>query len=111
MDEVFNWGLGLEYAFKETFSGYASFATDASGFTDEVERADLSLNTLDLYSAFLGADFRVKSARLTVGLGYGWGSAPAPELTDILPDEDLELDPRYVYSRLRILFGFELGVD
>jgi hypothetical protein len=29
MDEVFNWGLGLEYEFRETFSGYASFATDA----------------------------------------------------------------------------------
>lgn len=111
MDDVFNWGIGIEYAFQETFSGYASFATDASGFTDEVERADLSLNTLDLYSAFLGADFRVKSARLTVGVGYGWGSEPAPELTDILPDEDLGLDPRYVYSRLRLLFGFELGVD
>ena len=111
MDEVFNWGLGLEYEFQETLSGYASFATDASGFTDEVERADLSLNTLDLYSAFLGADFRVKSARLTVGLGYGWGRAPAPELTDILPGDEGELDPRYVYSRLRILFGFELGVD
>jgi hypothetical protein len=111
MDEVFNWGLGLEYAFQERFTGYASFATDASGFTDEVERADLSLNTLDLYSAFLGADFRVKSARLTVGLGYGWGSADAPELTDLLPDEDIELDPRYIYSRFRILFGFELGVD
>jgi len=111
MDEVFNWGLGLEYAFQETFSGYASFATDASGFTDEVERADLSLNTLDLYSAFLGADFRVKSARLTVGAGYGWGSAPAPELTNILPGGEGELDPRYVYSRFRILFGFELGVD
>ena len=111
MDEVFNWGLGLEYAFQETFSGYVSFATDASGFTDEVERADLSLNTLDLYSAFLGADFRVKSARLTVGAGYGWGSAPAPGLIDVLPGETGQLDPRYVYSRFRILFGFELGVD
>lgn len=111
MDDVFNWGLGLEYAFKEKFSGYASFATDASGFTDEVERADLSLNTLDLYSAFLGADFRVKTARLTVGLGYGWGSKAAPGLADMLPGEEGELDPRYVYSRFRILFGFEFGVD
>ncbi|MBK5096846.1 MAG: hypothetical protein JJE01_03605 [Gemmatimonadetes bacterium] len=110
MDDVFNWGLGLEYAFKETFSGYASFATDASGFTDEVERADLSLNTLDLYSAFLGADFRVKTARLTVGVGYGWGSKAAPELADLLPGAEGELDPKYVYSRFRILFGFELGV-
>ncbi|MCL7985228.1 MAG: hypothetical protein M8872_08255 [marine benthic group bacterium] len=111
MDEVFNWGVGLEYAFRETLSGYASFATDASGFTDEIDRADLSLNTLNLYSAFVGADFRVSSARFTLGVGYGWGSEPAPGLVELIPDEDIDLDPRYVYSRLRLLFGFELGVD
>jgi hypothetical protein len=108
MDEVFNWAVGLEYAFKESVVGYASFATDGSGLTDEIERADLSIATLDLYSAFLGADFMVSNARLTVGAGYGWGSSPAPRLADVLGDEGVEA--KYVYSRFRVLFGFELGV-
>ena len=111
MDEVFNWGLGLEYAFKESVVGYASFATDLTGITDEIERADLSLGKVDLYSAFLGADFMVKSARLTVGAGYGWGSAPAPEITDVLEGQEEGLEAKYVYSRFRVLFGFELGVN
>ncbi|MGB5301630.1 MAG: hypothetical protein WBN79_06015 [Gemmatimonadota bacterium] len=111
MDEVFNWALGLEYAFKESVVGYASFATDKTGFTDSIERADLSLGNLDLYSAFLGADFRVKTARLTVGAGYGWGSSPAPRITDVLQGADEGREAKYVYSRFRLLFGFELGVD
>ncbi|MEJ2547496.1 MAG: hypothetical protein P8125_06720 [Gemmatimonadota bacterium] len=111
LDDVFNWGLGVDYAFQERLTGYASFSTDASGFTDKVERADLSLNTLDLYSVFVGADFRIQRTRWTLGLGYGWGSKPSPELSNILPGAEGELDPKYVYSRLRLLFGFELGVD
>jgi hypothetical protein len=44
-------------------------------------------------------------------VGYGWGSKAAPELTDLLPADEIESDPKFVYSRLRLLFGFELGVD
>ncbi len=111
MDEVINWALGVEYAFKESVVGYASFATDNTGFTSEIERADLSIGDFDLYSAFLGADFIVKSARLTVGAGYGWGSAPAPRVTDVLGGADDGFDAKFVYSRFRVLFGFELGVN
>ncbi len=111
MDEVFNWALGVEYAFKESVVGYASFATDNTGYTDKIERADLSLGGIDLYSAFLGADFRVSSARLTLGAGYGWGSAPAPRITDVLQGADEGREANIVYSRIRLLFGFELGVD
>lgn len=109
VDEVFNWALGLEYLFKKSVTGFASFGTDQTGFTDQIERADLSITNADLYSAFLGLDFMVSGARLTLGAGYGWGSSSASALLDVVGDEDLE--PRYVYRRLRILFGFELGVD
>jgi hypothetical protein len=110
LDDVFNWALGLEYAFKESVLGYVSFATDRTGLTDSVERADLSLAKVDLYSAFLGADFVVKSSRLTIGIGYGWGDSPAPRITDVLGGADEGFSARYVYSRLRLLFGFEAGV-
>lgn len=110
LDEVFNWALGLEYAFKESVVGYGSFATNRTGLTDSVERADLSIAKVDLYSAFLGADFVVKSSRLTLGIGYGWGDSPAPRITDILGGEGEGFSARYVYSRFRLLFGFEAGV-
>ena len=111
MDQVLNWGVGLEYAFKEKVVGYGSFASDYNGLTDDVERADLSLGSVDLYSAFLGANFVVKDARLTVGAGYGCGSSPAPRITDVLQGADEGREARYVYSRFRLLFGFEIGVD
>jgi hypothetical protein len=110
LDDVFNWALGLEYAFKESVVGYGSFATNRSGLTDEIQRADLSVDTIDLYSAFLGADFVVKSSRLTIGIGYGWGDSPAPQITDILGGQEEGINARYVYSRFRLLFGFEAGV-
>jgi hypothetical protein len=53
----------------------------------------------------------VSSARLTLGAGYGWGSSSVPELLDVLDDESEDVEPRYVYRRLRTLFGFELGVN
>jgi hypothetical protein len=111
VDEVFNWALGVEYSFKESVTGYASFGTDLTGFTDQIERADLSIANADLYSAFLGLGFMVSSARLTLGAGYGWGNSPASAILDVLGDENEGLEARYVYRRLRILFGFELGVN
>jgi hypothetical protein len=111
MDEVFNWAVGLEYTFKESVVGYASFSTDRSGLTEDIERADLSLTRVDLYSAFLGADFIVKDARLTVGAGYGWGSEAAPRITDVLGGPDEGFSAKLVWSRFRALFGFEVGIN
>lgn len=85
---------------------FGSFATDYTGVTDDIERADLSIQPFDLYSAFLGTEFAVTRARVTLGAGYGWGSASADRITDLIGDEDIEA--QYVYHRLRFLFGFEL---
>ena len=111
MGNVLNWALGLEYTLKESVVGYVSFATDYSGITDEIERADLSIGAFDIYSAFVGADFLVNGSRLTVGAGYGWGSALAPMITDVIGGAGDGFDARFVYKRFRILFGFELGVE
>ncbi len=83
-----------------------SFATDYAGVSDDIERADLSITTFDLYSVFLGTEFAVELARVTLGAGYGWASAPADRITDLIRDEDFEAN--YVYKRFRVLFGFEL---
>ncbi len=106
VDDVFNWAVGVGYSLNESVTGYGSFATDYAGITDDIERADLSIQPFDLYSVSLGTEFAVTRARVTLGAGYGWASAPADRITDLIGDEEIEA--QYVYHRLRLLFGFEL---
>ncbi len=106
VDNVLNWGVGVEYSLTESITGFGSFATDYTGVTDDIERADLSIQPFDLFSAFLGTEFAVTRARVTLGAGYGWGNAPADRITDLIGDENIQA--QYVYHRLRLLFGFEL---
>jgi hypothetical protein len=109
VDDVLNWAVGVGYSLTESIIGYASFATDNSAVNDEIESADLSLAPVDLYSAFLGTEFQVRLARVTVGAGYAWGNRPAPTITDLIGEEGIEA--QYVYHRLRLLFGFELATN
>jgi hypothetical protein len=109
-DEVLNWALGLEYAFSPKVSGYLSYYTDNSTLTDEVERAGLGVLPFDISNVNLGTDFVIKSARLTLGLGFGWGSEVDQELTDILRQEDPDFEATYEFRSIKLLFGFEIGV-
>jgi hypothetical protein len=113
LDDVFNWGVGLEHTFSPKLSGYLSYYLDATGLTDEVDAADAALSTmpLDLNTVTLGTDFAVSSARLTLGVGYGWGSKVDQALTDLLRQEDPNFEAKFVYRSFRFLFGFEIGVD
>ncbi len=43
---------------------------------------------------------------MTIGAGYSWGSRAAERLADLIEGEEVE--PQYVYKRVRLLFGFEL---
>jgi len=106
VDDVVNWAVGVGYSLSESIIGYGSFSTDYAGVTDGIERADLSLQPFDLYSAYIGTEFAVERAHVTIGAGYGWGSEAADGLTDLITDEDIEAN--YVYHRFRLLFGFEL---
>ncbi len=106
VDDIFNWAVGVGYSLTESIVGYGSFATDYAGVTDDIERADLSIQPFDLFSAFFGTEFVVERARVTLGAGYGWGNHPADRITNLLGDEDIEAN--YVYRRFRVLFGFEL---
>ena len=106
MADVFNWAVGVGYDLSESVIAYGSFATDNTGVNDDIERADLTTAAFDLRSASLGTEFDVAFARVTLGVGYGWGSERAHEIADLVGDENFE--PKYVYNRFRGLFGFEL---
>ncbi len=110
LDEVFNWGVGVEHAFSQKVSGYASYYTDKSALTDQIERAGLSTLPIDINTVTAGTDFVVSGARLTLGVGYGWGRKVDQQLTDVLQQEDADFEATFVFRSLRFLFGFEIGI-
>jgi len=109
-DQVFNWGLGFEHAFTATTNGYISFYTDRSHRSPELEQADLSLTTYDIYSGNLGVEFKVSRVLLTFGGGFSWGSQVSEVLTDLLQDDTEDFEAKIIYRSFRFLFGFRVGV-
>jgi hypothetical protein len=108
LSDVLNWGIAIEQTFSPKLSGYVSFYTDQSGFADEIEEAKLSINPIDISTITIGTDFTVKSARFTLGVGYGWGSKVDQELTDVLRERDDDFEATFVYRTIRLIFGFEI---
>ena len=108
--EVLNWALAVEYAFSPNVSGHISYYTDNSTLTDEIERAGLGVLPFDISNITVGSEFVVRSARFTLGVGYGWGSEIDNELTDLLRREDEDFEAKFVFRSFKLLFGFEIGV-
>jgi hypothetical protein len=109
--EVFNWGAGGEYEFSTGLKAYASFYTDNSSLADGVDQSALSIMPFDIRTITAGVKFVVGSALFTLGGGYGWGSQVDQSLTDLIRDENNDLEATYVYRNFRLLFGFEVGVE
>lgn len=109
--EVLNWGAGLEHALSPNLSAYLSYSTNKSGLTDDIERASLSALPMDIGSISAGTDFGIGPARFTLGLGYAWGRKVDEGLTDVLREEDADFEATFVYRSIRVIFGFEIGID
>ncbi|MCZ6916540.1 MAG: hypothetical protein O7I93_07175 [Gemmatimonadetes bacterium] len=109
--EVLNWGAGLEHAISPSVSAYASYSTDNSGLSEDIERAGLSALPLDISLISAGSDFVLGPARFTLGLGYAWGRKVDQALTDVLQQEDPNFEAVFVYRSIRVIFGFEIGIN
>ncbi|MCZ6918244.1 MAG: hypothetical protein O7I93_15830, partial [Gemmatimonadetes bacterium] len=109
--EAFNWSAGLEHALSPNLSAYMSYSTDNSGLTDDIERASLSVLPIDIRSISAGTDFGIGSARFTLGLGYAWGRKVDERLTDALQEDDADFEATFVYRSMRVIVGFEIGID
>ena len=107
LDEVFNWAVGLEHVFSQKLTGYVSYYLDATGLTDQIERAGLSTSPLDINNVTIGTDFMVSSALFTLGIGYGWGS----KVDALTVEEGEDFEATFVYRSFRFLFGVEIGVN
>lgn len=108
LDDVFNWGVGMEKRFSEKTTAYISFITDRSA-SHRVEPYDISVSTWDIYHVNGGVAFTLLGTDLTVGGGFAWGKQPlhvTPDSEGILP---ATIQPAAVsYSRIKAILGIAL---
>jgi len=108
LNDVLNFGVGIERRFSEDTTAYVSFITDRSAFR-VTENRNISVSTWDIYHLNGGVVFAIGGTDLTVGGGYAWGSNPIR----VTPDSEGQLPPTIVptevtYSRLKFILGFAL---
>ncbi len=109
LDDVFNWGVGIEKRFSEKTTGYLSFITDHSASRKPRNRYDISVSTWDIYHINGGVAFTLAGTDLTLGGGFAWGKDPlnvTPDSEGILP---ATIQPEDVsYSRIKAILGISL---
>lgn len=120
LNSVINFGLGYEYIFNERFSVHASFATDRTAATSDVNRfiefGDETSNATsqrDLFHYGGGASLKFKAIEFTLGATYTSASERIERPIDF-PDEngdpvaDSGATSTVQLNRWRFVFGFEL---
>ena len=110
MNEVFNFGVGLDHRFSEGFSLYGGFTTDRSGWRSDV---NTTFTSWDLYHATLGSAFRAFEIDWTIGLGFSFGGDDLNLKLDFLDDGggSSVIGPDGLigtadYTKLKLILGF-----
>ena len=110
MNEVFNFGVGLDHRFSEGFSIYGGFTTDRSGWRADV---NTTFTSWDLYHATLGSAFRAFEIDWTIGLGFSWGGDDLDLRMDFLDNGggSSVIGPDGLigtadYTKLKLILGF-----
>jgi long-subunit fatty acid transport protein len=111
LDSVLNFGVGVEYVFGPRLRGYGSFTSDYSARRPGTD-TNLTVSDWDIFHLMAGADFGIKKAAFTLGLGYSFGSRKAGaaiEKSLLKAEGELlasltELD--YRYSSFKLVLGF-----
>jgi hypothetical protein len=110
-DPVFNFGVGLERTWTESFHGYVSFITDFSAEAVRGGNQDAPRG-MNLYHLSAGAAAHVKTLSLTLGLAYAFGGETFQTLINPeTADEDNYLfgnpaEAEVKYRRLKAIIGF-----
>jgi hypothetical protein len=111
LDDVLNFGLGIEHILNENITFYGSIRTDFSARKPE-SNSTLSVTDWDIYHIMTGTTFRIKNTEWTLGLGYSWGNSEKrrnPGTDD--PNEEYQYSSlienvNFGYNSVNILFGF-----
>ena len=95
MDQVWNFGIGLEWYLKSNLTAYLSYSTDKSGVTSDITRfAELeseaanSVFSADFYKLGGGISIKSKKIELTLGLIYTSAEQDIPRPINFPDEED-----------------------
>jgi hypothetical protein len=109
---IINYGLGLDYIINKEFILSAGFVTDFSAKVRNTSTNLSSASNWDVYHISVGATFPIGGSSTTLGIAYSLGNDKLQNTVDITPDPD---DPNDItretdvsFSRIKVLFGFEL---
>ena len=114
LEDVFNWGLGVEQHIRPGLKAYGSFITDRSAALDG-QSTSVAVSNWDLFHLMGGAAVSFHGNDFTLGLGYTWGSemvdndppdaAPNGWSTYPLLDRQYSVD----YRMWKVIIGFAFG--
>jgi hypothetical protein len=108
LEQVFNWGVGIERRFSEKTTAYISFITDFSANIRNFDQ-DISVSTWDIYHINGGVAFSIVNTDLTLGGGFAWGKEPMHVQQDSEGILGPTLQPDAVsYSRIKAILGIAL---
>jgi len=111
LESVLNFGAGIEYILSPRLRTYGSFTSDFSARNPGTD-TNLTVSDWDIFHLMAGADFGIKRAAFTLGLGYAFGGRKAGaaveksllkaegELLRLLTGLD------YRYSSFKLVLGF-----
>lgn len=111
LDDVLNFGVGVEHTFNDRIKYFGSFRTDFSASVPE-SNANLSITKWNLYHVSSGGTFRFSSVDVTLGVTYSFGGEDIPTRVDLgnASENNLWLGGpgavRVDYRLFRVLFGF-----
>ena len=102
LDDVLNFGIGLEHRFSPDLVGLVSYHTDRSGRSPD-SAPGASVTTWDLHHVTAGATFNAWRSNFAVGASVTFGSRPIPPLPnrpDGVPSAALETEALMVTAIL-----------
>ncbi len=114
LDDVFNWGVGVEQHIRSWLKAYGSFITDRSAAL-EGQTTSVAISTWDLYHLMGGAAFTFFGNDITLGLGYTWGKDRLPKRHNVPNTSGLqeipfhERDYTVDYRQWKFIIGFAFG--
>jgi len=115
LNSVLNFGVGIEYVSGERTSWYASAITDNSGLKTG-SGANFAFSSIDYINVTGGGIFGAGRSKITLGLGYAFGSSPISFSDN--PILNAATEERYSVAagtkltslRLRLIFAFSYAV-
>ena len=110
LDDVINYGLGIEHIFNKNITLYGSITTDFSARRPGSDTT-LSVTDWDIYHITSGTTFRIKDTQWTLGLGYSWGGRKERRTDSLDPEVENKFkwylkNVDFKYDSIKFLFGF-----